>query len=179
LGPYFRVHAPLRTAQRQDAAFLSPQVDFMITLFSIISVTGSLYSECHSLLLRAFGYPMTQTPKCDSILVVCDKAACCDQTGPFAESCSARDCSSVMCESSPPPSTSPTTPPYNGNCDVNRNNCPSGQECVPLPTAYPYDWSSAPRGSCKAIDYSCRIWQVCRIGLLTSQRNQARCMHIA
>jgi hypothetical protein len=67
----------------------------------------------------------------------------------------------------PPTSTAKPTPiptTIEGNCFVSANDCPSGQECVPLRASnfYPYDWN--PRGVCKPINYNCTMWQVCIAG---------------
>jgi hypothetical protein len=65
-----------------------------------------------------------------------------------------------------PPITSSTvtqgpTTPLEGDCDVNANDCPSGQECVPLRAATHNDFPYNLRGVCKPINYTCAMWQVC------------------
>jgi hypothetical protein len=106
--------------------------------------------------------------------VVCDKTACCEKSGPFANTCTVDECAAAVISSCPPtpPTDKPTIPSptkapttvLEGNCFVTANDCPSGQECVPLREAsYDalLDWN--PRGNCKPISYTCSMWQVSRM----------------
>ena len=103
--------------------------------------------------------------------ILCDIAACCGGGSERAACmeqgfCQAVDCPTAqttgqVTDTTAPPPTKPPTTVLEGNCDVMANNCPSGQECVPIvsTTVIGYNMFN-PRGVCKPISYTCSMWQV-------------------